>query len=85
MSIDNDDDGSDANDSVDDSAATVICPYCGQAVMILLDTGGGTTQDYVEDCEVCCNPWQVHVRYASGAPEVRAKGHARRTATARPI
>ena len=28
-------------------------------------------QTYVEDCEVCCQPWRVRVRYgADGSAEV---------------
>ena len=30
---------------------------------ITLDLGSGRSQDYVEDCEVCCRPWQVRVIY----------------------
>ncbi len=41
----------------------VTCPYCGETVVIILDPAGGGAQDYVEDCEVCCRPWQVSVRY----------------------
>ena len=56
-------------DGTADSEATVNCPYCGEAVEITLDPGGGSQQDYVEDCEVCCQPWRVTVRYdrAGGA------------------
>jgi hypothetical protein len=43
--------------------AEVFCPYCGEAVTVTLDPYGGSGQDYVEDCEVCCRPWQVRVRY----------------------
>ncbi|MGA2052811.1 MAG: CPXCG motif-containing cysteine-rich protein [Opitutales bacterium] len=39
------------------------CPYCGEAVEITLDPDGGATQRYVQDCEVCCRPWEVHVSY----------------------
>jgi hypothetical protein len=46
-----------------DAEATVSCPYCGEAVEITLDPGGGTHQVYVEDCEVCCQPWRVSVQY----------------------
>lgn len=31
------------------------CPYCWEPISILIDTSI-TTQNYVEDCEVCCNP-----------------------------
>ena len=40
----------------------VSCPYCGEPVEVLIDEGGGEQQEYVEDCPVCCQPWQVHVR-----------------------
>jgi hypothetical protein len=54
-----------------DLAAAVACPYCATVVEIALDPGGGARQDYVEDCEVCCRPWQVTVRYGpDGAAEV---------------
>jgi hypothetical protein len=46
-----------------ETGAEVICPYCGEPVTVILDPGGGSQQEYVEDCEVCCRPWQVHVRY----------------------
>jgi hypothetical protein len=44
--------------------AEVVCPYCGEPVLTYLDPGSGPRQDYVEDCPVCCRPWQVRVRYA---------------------
>ena len=34
-------------------------PYCGEVVEMTLDASGGTVQEYVQDCEVCCRPWQV--------------------------
>ena len=45
-----------------DGEAEVSCPHCGEIVSIAVDQGGGAVQDYVEDCPVCCRPWQVHVR-----------------------
>lgn len=50
-------------DGTVDGEATVSCPYCGEAVEITLDPGGGAHQDYVEDCEVCCQPWRVSVEF----------------------
>ena len=50
-------------DGTADTAQTVFCPYCGEAVEIVLDPGGGPEQEYVEDCEVCCRPWNVRVEY----------------------
>jgi hypothetical protein len=43
------------------SAAWVYCPYCGEQVEVLVDPTGGAVQEYVEDCEICCNPWNVRV------------------------
>lgn len=50
-------------DGTADLEAVVSCPYCGESVELTLDPGSGPEQDYVEDCEVCCQPWQVSVRY----------------------
>ena len=44
----------------------VTCPYCGEAVEIYLEPDVRGT--LVQDCEVCCNPWQVRV---SGRGEYR--------------
>ena len=55
-----------------DGETEVICPYCGETVTIVLDPASGPKQDYVEDCGVCCRPWQVTVRYdETGAAEVQ--------------
>ena len=61
-------------DGVADTAARVACPYCGAEVELKLDPGGGVTQRYVEDCEVCCRPWQLTVRWdPSGVASVEAQ------------
>jgi hypothetical protein len=58
-------------DVVLDTEAEVQCPFCGQAAVISLDSGGGAAQEYVEDCPVCCRPWRVRVRYDDmGAAQV---------------
>lgn len=52
--------------------ADVTCPYCGEPGVIGLDPGGGPTQEYVEDCQVCCRPWQVRIQYDdTGTADVR--------------
>ena len=70
-----DDAGLDADfplgDGTAESTADVVCPYCGEAVTIAVDPGGGAVQEYVEDCEVCCRPWDVRVRFFDGVPEVQ--------------
>jgi transposase-like protein len=50
-------------DGTADTEVTVNCPYCGESVELTLDPGSGTEQEYVEDCEICCRPWQVNVTY----------------------
>jgi hypothetical protein len=58
-------------DGVADLDAEVTCPCCGEPCTIGLDPGSGANQDYVEDCQVCCRPWRVHVHYgADGTAEV---------------
>jgi hypothetical protein len=37
----------------------VSCPYCGEEVEIYLEPD--VTGRLIQDCEVCCNPWQVRV------------------------
>jgi len=54
--------------------ADVTCPYCGETVTIRLDPAGGAVQEYVEDCEICCQPWRVLVRYGrTGAATVHVE------------
>jgi hypothetical protein len=50
-------------DGTAETEATVSCPYCNEPVTIALDPGSGAVQEYVEDCEVCCQPWRVAVAY----------------------
>jgi len=50
-------------DGVAESDSVVSCPYCGESVEITLDPGSGSHQSYVEDCSVCCRPWNVSVTY----------------------
>ena len=44
---------------------SVLCPFCGQPVELLIDTTI-PHQQYVEDCEVCCNPMEFSMRCAEG-------------------
>ncbi len=72
---DNLDDDPLLGDGTADTDALIYCPYCGEEVEISIDPGGGTTQEYVEDCQVCCQPWRVTVRYAGdGSAEVSVAG-----------
>jgi Cysteine-rich CPXCG len=42
-----------------DDLFVVTCPYCGEAVEIYLEPDMHGT--FVQDCEVCCNPWRVRI------------------------
>ncbi|MFK8004147.1 MAG: CPXCG motif-containing cysteine-rich protein [Polyangiales bacterium] len=37
----------------------VACPYCYQTQLLYIDPG--TRGRFVQDCDVCCRPWDVHV------------------------
>lgn len=59
-------------DGTADTAALVQCPYCGEEMEMALDPGSGPRQEYVEDCSVCCRPWQVTLTYdAKGIADVQ--------------
>jgi transposase-like protein len=60
-------------DGTADTTGHVTCPYCGAENEIALDPGSGPMQEYVEDCQVCCQPWVVTVTYgADGTARVDA-------------
>ena len=60
-------------DGTADTSGVVVCPYCGEENEVGVDPGGGDTQDYVEDCQVCCQPWRVSVHYSGdGHAEITA-------------
>jgi hypothetical protein len=42
-----------------DDAKIVICPYCGEEIEIYIEAD--VRGSFVQDCEVCCNPWTVRV------------------------
>ena len=52
---------------VDDTITTMndeaiyICDNCGEEIVVPIDPTGGSSQEYVEDCPVCCNPNVIHV------------------------
>lgn len=39
---------------------TIACPYCGESFSTQVDVSAGS-QNYVEDCAVCCRPIEVFV------------------------
>ena len=47
--------------------AQITCPFCWETLTIALDMSL-TEQDYIEDCQVCCQPIRIH--YTSDAGEL---------------
>ncbi|MFQ3212953.1 MAG: transcription elongation factor Elf1 [Marivirga sp.] len=41
------------------------CPNCLQEISMQIDPSI-SKQQYIEDCEVCCNPLQIHVEVIQG-------------------
>lgn len=43
--------------------ASYICDSCGEEIVVPVDLTAGETQEYTEDCPVCCCPnvIMVHV------------------------
>ena len=39
----------------------ITCPYCGEGFDLVVDLSSGS-QNYIEDCQVCCRPIEVHIR-----------------------
>ena len=49
-------------------AFPVTCPYCGEEVEMQIEEDVRGT--FVQDCEVCCNPWLVRVTRSSEGTDV---------------
>ena len=35
------------------------CPWCGERISMIMDLSV-SDQSYIEDCEVCCRPIDIH-------------------------
>ncbi len=51
-----------------DDTFPVVCPYCGEEAEIYVEPD--VRGRFVQDCEVCCNPWTVHVHDDGEARDV---------------
>lgn len=47
---------------------SIDCPYCGETIEIYLEPE--IEGELVQDCEVCCNPWQLRVTFDGEQREV---------------
>lgn len=50
-------------------AAGFQCAGCGEWIETSVDESAGSKQQYVEDCQVCCQPNVLTVRWDSSAQE----------------
>jgi len=39
-----------------------ICPHCVERIESAADPSQGSTQSYIEDCQVCCRPLRIELR-----------------------
>ncbi len=46
------------------------CPYCREAISVLLDLGVEGYNNIVEDCEVCCRP--IEIEYYCDENEIKS-------------
>jgi hypothetical protein len=51
-----------------DERFLVECPYCGEELEIFIEED--VSGSFVQDCEVCCNPWLVRVARSADGREV---------------
>jgi DNA-directed RNA polymerase subunit RPC12/RpoP len=50
-----------------------VCDNCGEEIVVPVDLSAGESQEYVEDCPVCCSPNVIHVE-VDHEGDVRAWG-----------
>lgn len=54
-------------------SADIRCPYCGEDITIFIDDSAADSQEYTEDCYVCCKPIIINVELdEEGVPRVSA-------------
>lgn len=41
--------------------ASYVCDACGEEIVVPIDPSAGGSQEYVEDCPVCCRANIIHV------------------------
>lgn len=51
--------------------STYICGACGEEIVVPIDVTQGESQEYVEDCPVCCRANVIRVEVDDGG-EARA-------------
>ena len=54
-----------------DDSFVVVCPYCGESIDVHIESD--VRGSFVQDCEVCCNPWRVRVYRSDGERRLDVK------------
>ena len=49
-----------------DDDTSYICDACGEEIVIPVELSQGSSQEYVEDCPVCCRANVIHVEIEDG-------------------
>jgi len=52
-----------------DEQFEVECPYCGETVEVYIEAD--VTGSFIQDCEVCCNPWRIVIHEDAGDRSLR--------------
>jgi hypothetical protein len=56
-------------------AGSYVCDSCGEDIVVPLDLIAGASEEFVEDCPVCCHPNVVQVEIGEdGEVKVWAEG-----------
>ncbi|MCW8929238.1 MAG: CPXCG motif-containing cysteine-rich protein [Gammaproteobacteria bacterium] len=50
----------------------ISCPYCGENINVLIDCTYDT-QEYIEDCQVCCRPITFQVQHTGHSIQVNVR------------
>jgi hypothetical protein len=51
----------------------IECPYCGERITLLVDCSVGS-QEYIEDCQVCCQPINLCITIdEEGPPQIEVR------------
>lgn len=52
----------------------IDCPYCGEPFDTMVDLSGGS-QQYIEDCQVCCRPIECHLEVSPDGEQATLTTH----------
>jgi hypothetical protein len=63
--------GSDGAKDLMQDETSYVCNSCGEEIVVPVDLSAGLSQEYAEDCPVCCRPNLIHIEVDESG-EVRA-------------